>query len=226
MNVKQRAAQAALKHVQSGMVVGLGTGSTADFFLIALADAIRTGQLRDIKGVPTSKQSERRSMEMGIPLFSLAQCPVCDVTVDGADEVAPDLNLIKGLGGALLREKIVAQNSKKLVIIADESKVVRHLGEKSPLPVEVAQFGYETQERFLRTLKAEPKLRVSPGGMVFVTDNGNYIYDCYFKAGIESPAYVESALNHRAGIVESGLFLNMATVALIGTESSVLEMRR
>jgi ribose 5-phosphate isomerase A len=226
MNVKQLAAEAALKHVQSGMVVGLGTGSTADYFLIALAQAIKTGQLRDIKGVPTSKQSERRSMEMGIPLFSLAQCPLCDVTVDGADEVTPDLNLIKGLGGALLREKIVAQNSKKLVIIADESKLVTQLGEKSPLPVEVAQFGYETQEAFLRTLAADPKLRVSPGGMVFVTDNGNYIYDCHFTPAIRNPAEIESALNHRAGIVESGLFLNIAAVAIIGRATGVLEMRR
>src|SRR4051812_27064649 len=124
MNPKQRAAQAALQHVRSGMIVGLGTGSTADFFLIALADALKSGALRDIRGVPTSKQSERRSIEMSIPLVSLAQCPLCDVTVDGADEVAPDLELIKGLGGALLREKIVAQNSRKLVIIADGGKRV------------------------------------------------------------------------------------------------------
>jgi ribose 5-phosphate isomerase A len=224
MNPKQLAAEAALGHVQSGMIVGLGTGSTADFFLIALADAIRTGKLRDIRGVPTSKQSERRSVEMGIPLVSLAQHPVCDVTVDGADEIAPGLNLTKGLGGALLREKIVAQNSKKLIIIADEGKVVRYLGEKSPLPVEVAQFGYETQEAFLRTLGAEPKLR-SQGGMVFVTDNSNYIYDCHFKDGIKSPAAIESALNHRAGIVESGLFIGIATVALIGGKDGVREMR-
>jgi ribose 5-phosphate isomerase A len=226
MTPKQRAAQAALKYVESGMAVGLGTGSTADFFLIALADAIKGGNLRDIKGVPTSRQSERRAIELHIPLFSLAQCPICDLTVDGADEVAPNLDLIKGLGGALLREKIVAQNSKRLVIIADEGKVVAKLGTKTPLPVEVAQFGYETQEPFLKSLGAEPKLRVGPGGMVFVTDNGNCIYDCHFKDGISRPAAIESALRHRAGIVESGLFLGIASIALIGNDAGVTEMRR
>lgn len=215
-----------MKYVSSGMAVGLGTGSTADFFLLALAQAIKAGILRDIKGVPTSRQSERRAIELSIPLFSLAQCPVCDVTVDGADEVAPNLDLIKGLGGALLREKIVAQNSKKLVIIADEGKVVKQLGTKSPLPVEVAQFGYETQEGFLRSLGAEPKLRVGMGGMVFVTDNGNCIYDCHFKNGINNPAEIESALNRRAGIVESGLFLGIASIALIGSDEGVSELRR
>jgi ribose 5-phosphate isomerase A len=226
MTPKQRAAQAALQFVQSGMVVGLGTGSTADFFITALADAIKSGQLRDIKGVPTSRQSERRALSVGIPLANLAQCPVCDLTVDGADEVAPNLNLIKGLGGALLREKIVAQNSKKLIIIADHSKLVKRLGEKSPLPVEVAQFGYETQENFLRSLGADPKLRIGPGGMVFVTDNGNCIYDCHFPSGIAGPADLESALKRRAGIVESGLFLGLASIALIGSDSAVSEIRR
>jgi len=226
MNPKQCAAQAAMKYVTSQMAVGLGTGTTADFFLISLAQAIKAGELKEIKGVPTSRQSERRAIELGIPLFSLAQCPVCDITVDGADEVAPNLDLIKGLGGALLREKIVAQNSKKLVIIADEGKVVSQLGSKSPLPVEVAQFGYETQEGFLRSLGAQPKLRVGPGGMVFVTDNGNCIYDCHFAGGIKNAGEIEAALNRRAGIVESGLFLGMASIALIGSDEGVREMRR
>src|SRR5438445_2312461 len=166
MSAKQKAAEAAMKFVESGMIVGLGTGSTADFFIIALAEAIRSGRVRDIRAVPTSKQSERRAHELGIPLASLAQCPLSDVTVDGADEVAPNLDLIKGLGGALLREKVVAQNSKRLVIIADQTKVVPRLGAKSPLPVEVAQFGYETQEAFLRSLGAEPRLRIGAGEMV------------------------------------------------------------
>jgi len=226
MSAKQRAAQAAIKYVQSGMVVGLGTGSTADFFIIAVAHAIKSGQIRDIKAVPTSKQSERRAHELGIPLASLAQCPICDVTVDGADEVAPNLDLIKGLGGALLREKVVAQNSKKLVIIADEGKVVSALGTKSPLPVEVAQFGYETQEAYLRSLGSEPKLRIGPGGMVFVTDNGNYIYDCHFSSGLANAREFEAALNRRAGVVESGLFLGLASVAIIGSETGVSERTR
>src|SRR4051812_17650023 len=128
MNPKQRAAEAALAYVHSGMVVGLGTGSTADYFLQALGRAIAAGALVNIRGVPTSRQSERRSVELGIPLTTLVEAPRPDVTIDGADEVAPNLDLIKGLGGALVREKIVAQQSAKLVIIADESKVVMRLG--------------------------------------------------------------------------------------------------
>jgi ribose 5-phosphate isomerase A len=225
MSAKQRAAEAALKYVESGMIVGLGTGSTADYFLAALAEALKTGRVREIKGVPTSKVSERRAIELRIPLTTLAQDPLCDVTVDGADEVGPGLNLIKGLGGALLREKVVAQNSRSLVIIADEGKVVSGLGTKSPLPVEVAQFGYETHERFLRGLGAEPKLRMAGAGMVFVTDNGNFIYDCYFAGGIGDAAAIQGEVRTRAGVVESGLFLGLAKVALIGSEGGVRDMR-
>ena len=159
MNPKQRAAEAALTHIRSEMVVGLGTGSTADFFLVALADAISQEKLRDIQGVPTSRQSELRARQLDIPLTTLAGCPRPDVTVDGADDVDPALNLIKGLGGALMREKIVAQNSAKLIIIADASKRVNALGEKSPLPVEVAPFAHETHEKYLRDLGCEPALR-------------------------------------------------------------------
>src|SRR5262245_17111904 len=138
MDPKQRAAQAALEFLTSDMIVGLGTGSTADFFHMALADALKSGTLRNIVGVPTSKRAEQHAIELKIPLTTLARAPNPDVTVDGADEVAPNLDLIKGLGGALLREKIVAQASKKLVIIADENKTVESLGTKQPLPVEVA----------------------------------------------------------------------------------------
>lgn len=226
MDSKQRAAHAALDHIASGMVVGLGTGSTADFFLTALAAAIHAGKLHGIRGIPTSKRSERRAIELKIPLTTLDEYHACDVTVDGADEVAPNLDLIKGLGGALLREKIVAQNSKKLVIIADQGKVVTHLTQRSPLPVEVIQFGSETQEPFLRSLGAEPVLRMAAGDMVFVTDNGNFIYDCRFPAGMQNPLQFQAALMDRAGIVESGLFLGLATIALIGSDSGVREMKR
>jgi ribose 5-phosphate isomerase A len=226
MSPKQRAAQAALQYVVSGMVVGLGTGSTADYFLSALGEAVASGRLKDLKGIPTSKQSERRAVEMHIPLTTLAQHPVCDVTVDGADEVAPNLDLIKGLGGALLREKVVAQNSRKLVIIADEGKVVPHLGAKSPLPVEVTQFAADAHEDFFRSLGAQPKTRMVGGGMAFVTDNGNYIYDLHFPDGIRDAVKLQAALKSRAGIVETGLFLGLASVALIGNDLSVLEMRR
>ncbi len=215
MNPKQRAAEAALAYVQSGMVVGLGTGSTADYFLQALGAAIREGKLTGIRGVPTSRQSERRSVELGIPLTTLLDAPRPHVTIDGADEVAPDLNLIKGLGGALVREKIVAQQSAKLVIIADESKLVNLLGTHSPLPVEVVTFAHEVHEAFLRGLGAEPVLRIAGDGKPFFTDNGNHIYDCRFASGIADPAGLEHALLHRAGVVDSGLFLKMADVALV-----------
>jgi ribose 5-phosphate isomerase A len=224
MSPKQRAAEAAMKYVKDGMVVGLGTGSTADLFLQALAAAIKERRVRDIRGVPTSRQSERRAQHLHIPLTTLADSPHPDVTIDGADEIAPNLDLIKGLGGALLREKIVAQNSKKLVIIADASKAVQKLGTKAMLPVEVVPFAHETHEAFLRSLGATPTLRRS-GDTPYLTDNGNYIYDCRFK-GIDDPAALDLALRSRAGVVETGLFVGMATVALIAGEECVEERSR
>jgi len=225
MDAKRRAAEAAIPLLASGMVLGLGTGSTADYFLQALAHALETGQLSNVVGVPTSRQSEYRALELGIPLTTLGKNPVLDVTVDGADEVDPNLQLIKGLGGALVREKIVAQNSRRFIIIADGSKVVPRLGTKSPLPVEVVPFAFEIQDRFFRSLGAEPMLR-KVGGMVFNTDNGNLIYDCKFPNGIADPVAVERAILDRAGVVGSGLFLGMATTVLVGTADGVTRMDR
>jgi ribose 5-phosphate isomerase A len=225
MDPKQRAAQAALEYLSSDMIVGLGTGSTADFFHIALADVLKNGRLRNIVGVPTSKGAEKHAIELKIPLTTLAEAPNPDITVDGADEIAPNLDLIKGLGGALLREKIVAQASKKLVIIADGNKIVSALGTKQPLPVEVATFGYETHASFLRSLGCEPALRKTPDGKPYVTDNSNYIYDCRFSR-IDDPRAIEQALKSRAGIVESGLFLGIAQVALVATDTGVKRLSR
>ena len=225
MDAKRIAAEAALPLIASGTVVGLGTGSTADFFLQALAAAIRDGALTNVVGVPTSRQSEHRATELGIPLTTLAKSPVVDVTVDGADEVDPELQLIKGLGGALVREKIVAQNSRRFVIIADGGKTVPRLGTRSPLPVEVVQFAAEIQERFFRTLGAEPALR-KVGGMVFNTDNGNLIYDLHFPTGIADPAALERAILDRAGVVGCGLFLGMADTVFVGTADGVRRMDR
>jgi ribose 5-phosphate isomerase A len=220
MNPKQRAAEAAVSLLQSDQVVGLGTGSTADFFLVALSEALKSGRLKNVRGIPTSIQSERRAIELGIPLISFSQNPFADITVDGADEISSQLDLIKGLGGALLREKIVAQNSRKLVIIADASKDVQALGTKSPLPVEVAQFAHELQEPFLRSLGSEPTLRRKTDGSIYVTDNSNFIYDCKFPK-IERPDQLEQSLKKRAGIVESGLFVHMAHTVLIGDDHGV-----
>jgi ribose 5-phosphate isomerase A len=228
MNPKQRAAEAALSYVRSGTSIGLGTGSTADYFLVALAAALKTGRLSDVRGVPSSEQTQRRARGLGIPLIDLADATgPLDVTVDGADEVADNLDLIKGLGGALLREKIVAQNSARLVIIADAGKRVARLGTKAVVPVEVVQFAHEAQVRFLRTLGCEPALRTRPDGSKFVTDNGNVVYDCRFPgAGIPDPRELDNVLNRRAGIVGSGLFLGMAEVAVIGGDSDVEVLKR
>jgi ribose 5-phosphate isomerase A len=224
MNPKQRAAEAAIPFIRDGMVLGLGTGSTADFFLLALAAAIASGKLKNISGVPTSRQSEHRSQELGIPLTTLGKHPSLDVTVDGADEVTPTLDLIKGLGGALVREKIVAQNSKQFIIIADESTGVPMLGSKVSLPVEVVPFSHEVQERFFRSIGAEPVLR-KHAGMVFNTDNGNLIYDCKFPP-MADPLKIERQLLDHAGVVGTGLFLGMATTVLMANENEVRQLNK
>jgi ribose 5-phosphate isomerase A len=225
MDPKQRAAEAAMGFLHDGMVVGLGTGSTADFFLRALGAALKDKRLKNIVGVATSKQSERRAQELGIPLTTLLDSPRLDLTVDGADEVDPRLDLIKGLGGALLREKIVAQHSDRLIIIVDASKKVTMLGTHSPLPVEVAPFAHETNDAFLRNLGATPALRRGADGKPFITDNGNFIYDCRFP-GIDDAKKLEAKLREHAGIVECGLFLGIATVALIAGESGLETIKR
>ena len=220
MDPKQRAALAAVEMLTSGMVVGLGTGSTAEYFIRALGEAIRSGRLKDIRGVPTSNRSAQLARELSIPLVSLAQVDQIDVDVDGADEIDPKLDLIKGLGGALLREKIIAQNSRRMIVIADESKRVDVLGSRAPLPVEVVQFEHEAQARFLRTLGCTPTLRTGADGKPFVTDNGNVLYDCRF-ARIQDAEALQAALKQRAGIVESGLFLHIADAAIIADADGV-----
>jgi ribose 5-phosphate isomerase A len=225
MKPKERAAAAAIAFVQSGMVVGLGTGTTANCFLHALADAIHSGRLQEIRGIPTSSHSQRRAQDLGIPLTTLAQCPHPDMTVDGADEIDPNLDLIKGLGGALLREKIVAQNSQRLIIIADITKQVDRLGSHSPLPVEVAQFGHEAHAPFFASLGAKPTLRRTQQGNIYITDNGNFIYDLKFPTPFD-PRAIENAILHRAGVVDCGLFLQIAQIALIADDNAVREMRR
>ncbi|MGE5612613.1 MAG: ribose-5-phosphate isomerase RpiA [Bacillota bacterium] len=225
MTLKERAAEAAVAFVQSGMILGLGTGSTANCFLQSLANALNTGKLRNIRGVPTSRHSEEYARQLGIPLATLVECPNPDLTVDGCDEVDPHVDLIKGLGGALLREKIVAQNSKRLIIIADSTKRVPVLGSRHPLPVEVAVFGHEVHVAYFQKLGAVPVLRRTPDGKPFVTDNGNYIYDCRFKQ-IDRPVELEAELRARAGVVECGLFLHMAERVLIAGDSRVEEIRR
>ena len=225
MDAKQRAGEAALAHVKDGMIVGLGTGSTAKYFIEAVGRALREGKLRDVRGIPTSVNSEKLARDAGLPVLTFAQTSKIDVTVDGADEIAPDLTLIKGLGGALLREKLVAQNSAKLIIIADASKLVTKLGTKCALPVEVTPFGQEASERFLRDQGCTPALRRGAGGEIFVTDNGNYIFDCKFTE-IADPRELNQKLAIRAGIVESGLFIDLAQMAIIADDQATWTIAR
>lgn len=226
MNLKQLAGERAVEYVESGMTVGLGSGSTVFFALQKLGQYVREGRLRGIVGIPTSVRTERLAQQFGIPLTTLEECAAIDLTIDGADEIDPDLNLIKGLGGALLREKIVASVSKKLVIVADESKWVQQLGTKAPLPVEVVPFGWKTIIRFVESLGGNPVQRLDAAGRPFVTDNGNFILDCRFS-GIPDPAELEQRLNNRPGVVENGLFLGLATVAVVaGAEGVELRQKK
>lgn len=226
MNLKQLAAEAAMAYVKDGMALGLGTGSTAKLFIDEVGKAVREGRLKNVRGVPTSIASDKQARELGIPVTTLAETPRLDVAVDGADEVDPKLDLVKGLGGALLREKIIAQAADTFVVIADSSKDVSRLATKAPLPVEVVQFAHVAQVPFFRSLGCEPVLRKTPDGKAYVTDNANYIYDCRFADGIADAAALADALKRRAGIVEHGLFLGMAAVVLVAGASEVEERRR
>ncbi|MDP7278520.1 MAG: ribose 5-phosphate isomerase A, partial [Candidatus Poribacteria bacterium] len=182
--LKRLAAEKAVEAVEPGMVLGLGTGSTVYYALLKLGQNVRSGL--DIIGIPTSIQTADIAQREGIKLSDLATYPELDLTIDGADEIDPDLNLIKGLGGALVREKITVEASNRLIIIADQTKVVPHLGSKSPLPVEVVQFGWEVTLRHLQEMC--PGIASRRGGTEpFITDNGNYIIDCNFGASITDP---------------------------------------
>jgi ribose 5-phosphate isomerase A len=224
--LKRRAAEAALGRVRSGMVLGLGTGSTVAHLLDLLAEAIASRALTEIVGVPTSVQTERRAQALGIPLIGLADRERIDLTIDGADEISPTLDLIKGGGGALLREKMVAQASTRVVIIADGGKRVERLGASFPLPIEVVRWGWEAHARFVRGWGAAVSLRLDADGTPVTSDNGNVLLDCRFQGGIEDPHALESALQRRAGVVETGLFLELAHEALVATGHGVETMRR
>lgn len=217
---KERAGRAGADLVSDGDVVGLGTGSTAKFAILRLGERVAEG-LR-ILGIPTSVESERLAAEVGIPLTNLEEHPDIDITIDGADEVDPNLDLVKGLGGALLREKIVAQATRKEVIVVDPSKLVDRLGTRAPLPVEVAVYGHAAVARRLRALGCEPVLRrrKAPAAGPFVTDNGNHIYDCRFP-GIPDPRALERRIDEIPGVVECGLFVGLAHVVITASESGL-----
>jgi ribose 5-phosphate isomerase A len=224
MNLKEQAAQRALDYVESGMVLGLGSGSTTSFFIDLLGARLQNGALSDIVGVATSGGTELQARDWGIPLSTLADHPRLDLTVDGADEVDPDLNLIKGLGRALLREKIVEIHTERLVIVIDESKLVRRLG-RGPLPLDVVPFGLETQIRWLNTLGCRAELRLEEDGSPVVTDDGNHMVLCHFPEGIADPYRLARALADRPGIVEHGLFLGMADEVLVSSTQGTRVLR-
>lgn len=222
MNPKQAAAEKAVEYVKDGHVVGLGTGSTAAFAVRKLGEKVKDG-LRLI-GIPTSLETERLAKELNIPLSTLDKHSEIDITVDGADEVDPELNLIKGMGGALLREKVVASVTKKEIIIVDDSKLVDVLGTRSPLPVEVVPFGVATARKELEGFGCRVELRMSGDGP-YLTDNGNNILLCRFNA-IRKPGELELEINSIPGVIENGLFIGLADTVIVGSGKGLREIRK
>jgi ribose 5-phosphate isomerase A len=218
---KELAGRAAAKLVNDGDIVGLGTGSTAYFAILALGERVKAGL--KIIGIPTSNASAELARSVGIPISTLEQHTEIDIDIDGADEIDPHLNLIKGGGGALLREKVIAAASKQFVVVADSAKLVPTLG-KFPLPVEVTSFGRAVVEKRIDGLGASVKWRTRPDGNLYITDNGNPILDCSFGK-IGDPAELAQTLSNIPGVVEHGLFIGLASVALVGLGNSVKEVR-
>jgi ribose 5-phosphate isomerase A len=222
---KRAAAEAAVALVEDGMLLGLGTGSTMVFAVDALGRRVREQGLR-VRGVATSVRTEEQARALGIPLTDFASVSALDLAIDGADEVeAGTLRLIKGLGGALLREKIVAEAARRFVVVADAGKVVARLGERAPVPVEVVRFGHEVTARRLSELGGAPVLRSGSDKAPFVTDNGNLIYDCHTGPVADARAF-GAALKGIAGVVESGLFLDGVEQAIIGESDGSVRVLR
>jgi ribose 5-phosphate isomerase A len=217
-HLKRAAAERAVEFVEDGMVVGLGTGSTAAF--VAECLAVRVAQGLAVVAVPTSEHAASLARRLGIPLTSFAEHRRIDLAIDGADEVArTSLDLIKGRGGALLREKIVAAASDRFVVVVDDEKLVDRLGEHAPVPVEVARFGWQATAAALERLGAEPELRRGDSGP-FVTDGGNLILDCHFGP-IASPKDIECAINLTVGVVENGLFVGRSSAVVVASGSGI-----
>ena len=222
--LKRDAGEAAAALVQDGMVVGLGTGSTAYWMIAALIR--RVGEGLRIRGVPTSEASARQAREGGIPVVGFEAVTAIDITIDGADAVARDgLDLVKGLGGALLREKIVASASRMLVIVADESKLVDRLGQSTPVPVEVVPFGWQLTETRLAAVAGKPVLRIDGSKAPYVTDGGNYILDCHTGL-IADPAALDVALRNIVGVVETGLFIGRTSSVYIAGSTGVRRLAK
>jgi len=222
---KQQAAEKAVEFVRSGMVVGLGTGSTAIFATRRIARLLEDGQLKNILGFATSEAVWKEAQKLGIPMMAEEMPDNLDLTIDGADEVDPDLNLIKGRGGALLREKIAAEASRRVIVVADDSKLSPKLGMLHAVPVEVLSFGWRSQFRYLESLGARVETRYNANGSVFMTDSGNMILDCNFGP-IANPAELATKLSTRAGIAEHGLFLGLATDLIVAGKDGIRYIER
>lgn len=222
---KQEAAEYAIRAVQSGMIVGLGHGTTAHFAILALVELLQRGAVRDILGIPCSQLVEHEARALGIPLTTLEEHPQVDVTLDGADEVAPNLDVIKGHGGALLREKIVAQATRREIILIDESKLSPALGTLARVPVEVTPFGWRTHAQYLETLGAQWQLRLQADDQPFLTDERHYILDCQFGP-LAAPDGLALQLQAHAGIVAHGLFLGLAHEVVVAGKQGVRVLRR
>ena len=222
--LKKASAQRAIEYVEDGMVVGLGTGSTAYFVVEGLG--ARVAQGLKIVGIPTSERTATQARGLKIPLATFAEYSSIDLTIDGADEVERGtLNLIKGLGGALLREKIVATAGDRLIIVVDQEKLVDQLGDHTPVPVEVTQFGWQATAAKLMKLGAEPVLRHAAEDHPFITDGGNYILDCRFGK-IADAAKLEREIGMTVGVVESGLFIGRSTAVIVATATGVEVLTR
>jgi ribose 5-phosphate isomerase A len=219
--LKKLAGEEAVKYIKDGMIVGLGTGSTVEYTLRKLGKKV--GEGLNIQGIPTSIHTKRIANEENIPLTTLEENPEIDLTVDGADEVDSYLNLIKGGGGALTREKIIAFNSKKVIIVIDDSKVVKALGIDFPLPVEVIKFGWTSTKKTLEKFGCEVKLREIMENEPYITDNGNYILDCEFER-IEDPEQLDADINLIPGIVETGLFIGLVDEVIVGSKQGVMTL--
>ena len=215
--MKKAVAEAAVNEVTSNMVVGLGSGSTAAIMIKTLADKIRIGELKEIKGVPTSFQSEVLAQELGIPLIDLPSVSQIDLAIDGADEVNPDYQLIKGGGACHVREKLVASKADKLLIVVDQTKLVKNLNEVFPLPVEVLPSAWKQVKDVIENMNANCKLRIAEkkAGPV-VTDEGNLILDVLFNGGIKNPKEIELQINNIPGVLENGLFVDLTYKVLVG----------
>jgi len=220
--MKKMAGEKVVEYVEDGMILGLGTGSTVEYTLRKLGELVKDGL--DIKGIPTSMHTRKIAKDCNIPLTTLDDNPKIDLTIDGADEVDSNLNLIKGGGGALTREKIVAYHSKKEIIVIDETKIVKALGVDFPLPVEVVKYGWPSTKKTLEGFGCNVELRKIVDEP-YITDNSNYILDCDFER-IDEPEQLEKDLNNIPGVVENGLFIGLVDEVIVGSKQGIMTLEK